>query len=122
MGYFVRPGLRQRTNDAQKIKIAGSCLHGAVSIQGDVSFMFSQVFTYVIGHGVWLQDKPALRPVLPLVSFLHHVALHRERGGINPYLLPVQYVDKNPWFFFFLTILLLLFFYLFVSMCLQKLL
>lgn len=27
---------------------------------------------------VWLQHEPALRPVLPLVAFLHHVALQRE--------------------------------------------
>lgn len=84
----------QKKPTTTKNKQTGSCLHSAVSIQHDVSFLFCQILSDVVGDGVGLQHEPALRPVLPLVTFLHHVALQREmnQGNINQQLLEYDWV------------------------------
>lgn len=60
------------------MKTGGSCLHTAGSVQHDVSFLLGQVLADVVRDAVWLQHEPALGPVLPLMTFLQHVALRRE--------------------------------------------
>ena len=57
-------------------------LYDTAFIQLDFSSPVFQVLADVVGHGERLQHKPALRPVLPLVTFLQHKALQRETGVI----------------------------------------
>lgn len=72
---------QQRFSEAFLSKLftqSGPHRHGAIFIQDDVPFPLGQVFADVVGHGVWFQHKPALVPVLPLVTLLNHVALQRQ--------------------------------------------
>lgn len=62
-------------NPEMKRQCSSANLHTAASVKNDVSLLLREVFTDIVGQRGGSKYEPALRPVLPLVAFLHHVTL-----------------------------------------------
>lgn len=53
-------------------------LHTAELVQNDISSFLHEIFGDVVRQRVGSKDKPALCPILPFVSLLHHIALQNS--------------------------------------------